>query len=781
MALRKSEITLPLSACLFAAEIMALRRKKGNLPIDQHDVTMDHNGMITTTVGCASDDHKTATFEDHLEVTHEQYLNTISIQALKESEINSRGGLRRFTKLLGNRSFNNCRDTTGVSAGRCRYPQREDNDENCDGNRSLSSAANFTVGSLETLKASNANRFDQIEKFEFVKRREESKNRWYALKRIIRVKTTPLKFEDSSNALQCQERTEQTIDKGYAGRQRAQTEDSRSGFIHDVRVRSAPHQVVSNNHCRSSSSLLSQSVRDIADDKIRGRLYGVDMLYLGDGRFTSSVATSVAPWDTPFVYTFTGQTPHWSPQRIVDEMLLSSSGRSVPEIMLDGYIPGPDGRWVVQVEIPRESGSISVATTDLNKSDSKTIRNRASDQLPVANRPTHCDECKSSQSSTPSIRLQHMVWGSKIPSFHLTDSGSRSDEDMMQELASRCSIPIDTDNDSFLIATKEHIEAIHDIIGITLSKGQFADTCQILNFIIRGVTTVTDPDLRFFRGALLHNLGIIQMWQENTRRQAVLTIQNAINERQKMLPPKHPDLVASMARKGDACLALGDLKGAVCALESAVHLTSPEHLIRAKVLNNLGVAYYFDRGGKPALKEFMKSIAIQRSWLESTVRRETTVYDAVVTLCNMGKVHLELAEFDLSLHAYEEAVLLLTSVFSKDHDMVLSCLSSLAVAKSQKGDLGHGLQILQGCLRSQNNRFGEMSAASIETVGLIGYLHAKKGEFGAALRHLSVVRKWQKINLSPQHQSSLRTKDSIKLLENKLGIVRTPSVAKVWV
>ena len=108
----------------------------------------------------------------------------------------------------------------------------------------------------------------------------------------------------------------------------------------------------------------------------------------------------------------------------------------------------------------------------------------------------------------------------------------------------------------------------------------------------------------------------------------------------------------------------------------------------------------------------------------------------------MGKVYLDLAEFDLSLHAYEEAVLLLTSVYSKDHDMVLSCLSSLAVAKSQKGDLDHGLQILKGCLRSQNNRFGEMSAASIETIGLIGYLHAKKGEFGAALKHLSSVRKW---------------------------------------
>jgi tetratricopeptide (TPR) repeat protein len=295
------------------------------------------------------------------------------------------------------------------------------------------------------------------------------------------------------------------------------------------------------------------------------------------------------------------------------------------------------------------------------------------------------------------------------------------------------------------------------------------------------VTTLTDPDLRFLRGALLHNLGIIQMWQKGTRSNAIQTFQSAIYERQQLLPSEHPDLVASFARKGEACFAIGDLKGAVRSLESALSLTSPDHLVRAKVLNNLGVVYYFERGGKAALKEFIKSLSIQRSWLESTIRRETMIYDVVVTLCNMGKVYLELAECNQSLNAYEEAVLLLTSVFSKDHDMVLSCLSSLALAKSQNGDIDHGIQILQGCLRSQNNRFGEMSAASIETVGLIGYLHAKKGEFGAALKHLSIVQKWQKIHLSPQHQSSLRIKDSIKMLENKLGIVRSPSVTRVWI
>ncbi len=752
---------------------MELCRNYGtNLQLEHHDLPTEQDG----TRSCSG----TAVIEDHLEVTHEQFLNSISNHAPKKAEINNnKGGLRRFTKLMGNRSFNLNREAAENSTGR--NSQNIKYDENFDSNRSLNSAASYTVGSLETLKVSNASRMNRNDKIDSSKRRDKNKNRWNPLIRIIKVKTTPSDVNESFNVQQFQMRTERSIDDNiHSGRQRARTEDSRSGFLHGQRIRSTPGPLATSSNGNKNVDVLSHAVRDMVDDNIRGRFHGIDMLYLGDGRFTSSVAATVAPWDTPFAYTFTGQPPHWPPQRIVEEMLLSSSGRNTPEIILDGFMPGPDGRWIVQVDIPREN--ISIAANNTTTLQSKRLLDCSSDLSKSVDQPTHAvasrDEYNSDQSS---LQLQQVIWGSEMPQIHLTDSRNDSDEDAIHVLASRCSIPIDTDNNSFLIGSKEHITAVHDVISVTLAKGQFADTCRILNFILRGIPTVTDPDLRYFRGALLHNLGIVQLWQEEEHLKAARSIQEAIHERQKSLPPKHPDIVASFVRKGDACFVVGDIKGAICALESALSLSSPEHLVRAIVLNNLGVAYYFDRGGKLALEEFMKSLAIQRSWLESTMRRETTVYYAAITLCNMGKVYLELAEFDLSLHAYEEAVLLLTSVFSKDHDMVLSCLSSLAVAKSQKGDLDHGLQILQGCLRSQNNRFGEMSTASIETVGLIGCLHAKKGEFGAAIKNLSIVRKWQKIHLSPQHHSSQKIKESIKLLENRLGIVRSPSVAKVWV
>ena len=147
----------------------------------------------------------------------------------------------------------------------------------------------------------------------------------------------------------------------------------------------------------------------------------------------------------------------------------------------------------------------------------------------------------------------------------------------------------------------------------------------------------------------------------------------------------------------------------------------------------------------------------------------------------MGKVYLQLSDYDLAFYLYEEALLLLTTIFRKDHDMVLTCLTSLAMAKAQKGELDNALQILQGCLRSQNSRFGVLSRASIETVGLSGFLYARHGDFENALKCLFTVRKWQKSHLPEKHPALLISKESIRAIEAKLGTNKVSTVAKVWV
>jgi tetratricopeptide (TPR) repeat protein len=742
-----------------------------------------NSDRIETSSGSVSDVSQSIATEERFEVTCEQHLaltasNFASTRSSKRLNCDSLIGKSRFPHILGSRAFN--RNGDEFKSGR-NPPLHNGNDENCDGNQSFISATNHTVGSFETVKVSNAVKLDQCGKYDLVNKNEGSRIRWNPLKRIIRVKATPSRYDHSTDTLKVCVESALTVDQVPVNRNRAQTEDSWYSFQRDRRVQSTPDKSVLRKDRLRDGNYCNRANQNEVDDNIRRRFYGVDVQFLGDGRFTTTGATSAAPWDSPFLYTFTGQSPHWSPQHIVNEMLLSSSGRESPEILLDGVTPGPDGRWSVQVTVPRQT--LLVKERDSTKTDINSQSSSRPDQSPkFSHSSTNCNSHDTDDPEISSSQLQSMIWGSEVPPLlHLTDCGNQSGEDDIHALAARLSIPIDTDDESFLISRREHIQALHEIISINLSKGRFEDSSQIFNLLFRGTSSIKDPDLRFFKGAALHNLGVIQLWQVSQRRNAATTFHKAIRERQKLLPPKHPDIIASLVQKATANFAAGDLKAAISDLECSLNMTSPEHFLRAKVLNNLGVAYYFHRGGKPALKEFIMSLEIQRRWLESTIWREAPVYDAAITLCNMGKVYLELSEFDLSFRAYEEALLMLTSIFSKDHDMVLACLSSLAVAKSQNGDVSHALQILHGCLRSQTFRFGEMSPASIETIGLIGFLHAKIGEYNAAIKYLTIVRKWQKINLSAQHPSLLKTKESIKTLESRLGIVRSPSIAKVWV
>jgi tetratricopeptide (TPR) repeat protein len=677
--------------------------------------------------------------EQALEVTLEEHYSYQTKTPDKGSK-----GVRRLTHLISGRTASSKNES----------------------NKSLQSAANYTVSSYETVKVSNI-------KQEKTTSAKKEKKRWDKLKCMMGVKT-PYATQDADAV---QDIRNSTGDGGNR-RQRADTEDSANHFKNERRVRSTPDKKSTND----DGAILSRRQQERLDDSIRGRFDGVDILYMGGAQFAVPAAGNKAassPWDAPMKYTFTGEAPHWSAGRMVSEMMWSSAGKDPPEILLEGIFPGADGRWSVRIE-PHNEIATTKGVPQRQQTTTGTGRWRSFEPPPTLQRSGSSDDGSRTLSSH---KLRSIIWGSNPVPADVLEVGSQSehDENPIHSLAERCSIPIDIDDDSFLISTREHIQAIYDIVGLSLAKGQFHVAFRMLNTLLHGLDGVTDSSMRFVKGATLHNMGVLQLWQQAPHRNAVSTLQQALEERTMQLPPNHPDITVSLIRKANSCFAVGSVKENIAALEMALTMTPADHIIRAKVLNNLGIAYYFQRDHNAALKEFTKALEIQRQWLEGPLRRETTVYDAAVTLSNMGKVYLQLSDYDLAFYLYEEALLLLTTIFRKDHDMVLTCLTSLAMAKAQKGELDNALQILQGCLRSQNSRFGVLSRASIETVGLSGFLYARHGDFENALKCLFTVRKWQKSHLPEKHPALLISKESIRAIEAKLGTNKVSTVAKVWV
>ena len=131
--------------------------------------------------------------------------------------------------------------------------------------------------------------------------------------------------------------------------------------------------------------------------------------------------------------------------------------------------------------------------------------------------------------------------------------------------------------------------------------------------------------------------------------------QHAVKVRTECLPQNHPDVAVSLVREGMVYLALDSFTEATKSFKAALDMSPTEDATRAKILNNLGVAYYLQERFSESLKSFTAALEIQRQWLDGPVRRGPMVFDAAVTLGNMGKVYMRKEDYDLAFFVFEEA------------------------------------------------------------------------------------------------------------------------------
>ena len=134
----------------------------------------------------------------------------------------------------------------------------------------------------------------------------------------------------------------------------------------------------------------------------------------------------------------------------------------------------------------------------------------------------------------------------------------------------------------------------------------------------------------------------------------------------------------------------------------------------------------------------------------------------------MGKVYLRKGDYDLAYFVFEEACLMQTSAFRKDHDIVLLSLDNMARVHAKNGNQAEALRIFSSLARSQQARYGSDAEACIETVGMMGLTHFNLLEFDEALDCMNRVSSWQKKNLRFPHSSIAVTKDLIQQIQRCL-------------
>lgn len=545
------------------------------------------------------------------------------------------------------------------------------------------------------------------------------------------------------------------------------------------------------------------------DQVIRGRLDGIDVLSLGPASRTSlpiesseaKVPGVVAKEDNassdskndntvfdPLHTSFTNLQSLTSPAKIIDEMIWASAGMDQTEIIFEGFYPGGSDRWGVQVatlpppsqsQTPPEEQNTKESTKD-SEDDEDTSASLAASKLNSDN--NDADESTATNTTDnegstnlPIAELWDSLWGMvttppPIPSYMKTFF---SEDEENQQFAATCNVPIDLDDDAFIINSTKDVKSIHEMVMVPLQARRFDSAVSIFEKLQRGL----DGNMKYFHlvASTSHNIGMIQLCQGKYE-EAVKSFRKAVVIRKECLPTDHPDIAVSLQREGMAHFALASIVEALKCFEAALAICTSMDNTRAKILNNIGVARYQLENYVQALKSFTSALEIQQPWLEGPVRRESIVYSASTILSNMGKVYLREGDHDLAYFLFEEACLMQTSIFRKDHDVVLCSLDNMARAHAKNGNYAEALRIFASLYRSLEARFGPNHAACVETLGMVGISHFKLFDYEEAEKCMKAVESWQ------IHKGGMdQTHRSVKITTDHLQQIKRCLQEPVWV
>ena len=301
--------------------------------------------------------------------------------------------------------------------------------------------------------------------------------------------------------------------RSYDGGARSVASSPAAGGRRD-RVDSVDGILKERSRYSSSSSSRATTHLDLA---IRGRLDGMDVLFLGPVQRVSLPSAAETMEKSPVkngakkaadrgknpqvdidpsTLSFTGVPTSYTAAEMVSDMVSTSAGRDQLEIIFEGYIPGGGDRWCVKLEDPNTtrrpqqqqqltaSTTISVKAGEPEKEWIGTIRTNntattasaaasvdADDESTAATADVTADD---GSPTLPMQRLWDRMWGEDLPPpipSHMQTGGGSFDEGNMEDvlqLAAACSVPIDIDDDCFIIDSPEHLRSVHDLVMVPI-------------------------------------------------------------------------------------------------------------------------------------------------------------------------------------------------------------------------------------------------------------------------------------------------------------------------
>ena len=554
----------------------------------------------------------------------------------------------------------------------------------------------------------------------------------------------------------------------------------------------------------SHGSVSATDSQYVTDQAIRGRLDGMDTLSLGPASSTSLPVESI-DYDAsnhyddaafafdPLHFSFTGPERLISPATIVDEMVWNSAGIGHTEIVFEGYYPGCNDRWGVRISTQDEQPA----------KGSSDVERDPWFSLPTISDLLHLDKNENDDSTAtttpdndgstnlPVTKLWNSLWGVDdkpppipshmqiVPSEEATTIDDLTEEyEGNQEFVNMCNVPVDLDEDAFMINCPEHVSSIHNVVMLPLQARRLDSAVAIFEKLLRGL----EGSQKYLHlvASTSHNIGMIQLCQKKYQ-EALSSFQTAVKGRKECLPRNHPDIAVSLQREGMAHFAIGSMSEAKKSFEAALKICSFADSRRAKLLNSIGVVRYHLKEFSGALDAFTSALEIQLPLLEGPVRRESIVYSASTILSNMGKVHLSNGKYAEACSVFEEACLMQTATFRKDSEIVLQSMDNMARAQALNENYLEALNIFTSLYKLQKAKLGIDHKDCFDTLAMMGMSHCMLMEYEEAENCMSAVVAWQikQVGMDTSHPLVKVAKMTSKRLEQMN--LRLEGKKSIWI
>jgi serine/threonine-protein kinase len=219
--------------------------------------------------------------------------------------------------------------------------------------------------------------------------------------------------------------------------------------------------------------------------------------------------------------------------------------------------------------------------------------------------------------------------------------------------------------------------------------------------------------------------------------EAIARWQQAVEIVQQALGADHPQASAALANIGVAYQVIGDYPKALEYQHRNLAILQgrfgPDHPDVAAALQNLGNIHYSKKSFDEAAKNFEAALAI---WRDKLGPEHPNV---AVGLNNLGAVYAAREAWDQAIAHHQEALTIRQTALGADHPDVSTSLTNLAQVYGEQGEHDKAVDYHQRALTARRRNLGPSHPDVAYSLFSLGTAQQARGHHGLAIRHFEAA------------------------------------------